>query len=152
MKKLIIYTVIAASCAYYGILPFVVAQAGGAPVAEAPTATTTVLYMRITAYASVPEETSDHPFIMADGRHVYDGAVASNILPFGTKIKIPALFGGKVFTVEDRTSPRFRNTVDIWMSSVGKAVYFGVAHTEIVVLGKTAIGELADAARTVNSR
>jgi 3D (Asp-Asp-Asp) domain-containing protein len=141
MKKLFTFVVVAASLAYYASLPFVVAQAGGNP---ASTSTTTqsatvsgasaVLYLRVTAYASVPDETSDHPFIMADGHHVYDGAAASNILPFGTKIEIPALFGNKVFTIEDRTSPRFSQTVDLWMPSVAAAVYFGMTHTSVVVL------------------
>jgi len=91
--------------------------------------------MRITAYASVPEETDDTPFITANGTHVHDGVVASNILPFGTKIQIPALFGNKVFTVEDRMSQKIKNTIDIWMSNKPKAVDFGVAHTLVVVLG-----------------
>ena len=93
------------------------------------------LSMRITAYASVPDETDDTPFITADGATVHDGIVASNILPFGTKIRIPALFGSKIFTVEDRTSRRIKNTIDIWMPTVSAAVYFGVAHTSVVVLG-----------------
>jgi 3D (Asp-Asp-Asp) domain-containing protein len=93
------------------------------------------LSMRITAYASVPNETSDHPFITASGEHVRDGIVASNILAFGTQIQMPALFGNKIFTVEDRMSHRIKNTIDIWMPSVTAAVDFGVAHTSVVVLG-----------------
>lgn len=149
MRKYFTYLVMAATIVYYVALPFVVAQAGGNPgldttntastaasAAETIPAIPTPIYMRVTAYASVPDETSDHPFIMADGNHVYDGAAASNILPFGTKIEIPALFGDKVFTIEDRTSPRYRNTIDLWMSSVTKAVYFGVSHTNIIVLSE----------------
>jgi 3D (Asp-Asp-Asp) domain-containing protein len=92
------------------------------------------LTMRITAYASVPDETSDHPFITASGEHVRDGIVATNILPFGTEIKIPALFGDKVFVVEDRMNKRFQNTIDIWMKTKAEAIYFGVAHTSVVIL------------------
>jgi 3D (Asp-Asp-Asp) domain-containing protein len=149
MRKYFTYLVIAASLVYYAALPFVVAQAGGNPgldttntastaasAADAIPAIPTPLYMRVTAYASVPDETSDHPFIMADGNHVYNGAAASNLFPFGTKIEIPALFGGKIFTVEDRMSPRIKNTVDLWMPSVAKAVYFGVSHTNIVIISE----------------
>lgn len=88
----------------------------------------------ITAYASVPDETSDHPFITASGEHVKDGIIAANFLPFGTQIKIPSLFGDKIFTVEDRMNQRFSQRVDIWMPSVDDAVNFGIEHAEIVIV------------------
>jgi 3D (Asp-Asp-Asp) domain-containing protein len=88
----------------------------------------------ITAYASVPDETSDHPFITASGATVEDGVVAANFLPFGTEIQIPSLFGDKIFTVEDRTSQRFSGRVDIWMATVTQAVDFGIRKAKIVVL------------------
>src|ERR1700677_1264647 len=124
MKKVITFLVVLGSLGYYTALPFFVANAGGDPVSPANTVSTStsVLYLRVTAYASVPDETSDHPFITASGQHVRDGIVASNILPFGTKIQIPALFGNKIFTVEDRTSPRYWQTVDLWMPSVQQAI------------------------------
>lgn len=143
MKKFLTFGLIAVASAYYASLPFVTAEAGGNPamppdmqVSLAATSTVvSVLAMRITAYASVPDETSDHPFITADGSHVYDGEVASNILPFGTKIEIPALFGDKVFTVHDRMSHHIKNTIDIWMPTVKKAIYFGAQHASVLVLG-----------------
>ena len=88
----------------------------------------------ITAYASVPEETSDHPFITASGEHVRDGIVASNFLPFGTQIEIPALFGNKVFVVEDRMNEKYSTRVDIWMPTVIDAVDFGIRNATIVIL------------------
>jgi 3D (Asp-Asp-Asp) domain-containing protein len=100
----------------------------------APAAATVTKTVWVTAYASVPDETSDHPFITASGATVHDGVVAANFLPFGTKIEIPALFGDKVFTVEDRTSAKFGGRVDIWMPSVGQAVNFGIQHAKIVIL------------------
>ncbi len=78
------------------------------------------LTMRITAYSSSPDETDSTPFITASGMTVRDGIVASNVLPFGTKIKMPALFGEKIFTVEDRMSRRMKNVVDIWITSKAK--------------------------------
>lgn len=92
------------------------------------------LWVRVTAYASVPDETDNTPFITANGTHVRDGIVASNVLPFGTQIQIPELFGNKVFTVEDRMNKRIKNTIDIWMPSVSSAVDFGMTHTSIIVL------------------
>lgn len=91
----------------------------------------------VTAYTSDPAETSDHPLITASGGMVRDGIVADNLLPFGTQIEIPALFGTKVFTVEDRTSQKFSGRVDIWMPTISKAVDFGIQHAQIVILDQT---------------
>lgn len=88
----------------------------------------------ITAYASVPEETDDDPFITASGHYVRDGVIASNFLPFGTKVRIPALFGSKIFTVEDRMNKKFDTRVDIWMPTVIAALNFGIRRAQIVVL------------------
>jgi 3D (Asp-Asp-Asp) domain-containing protein len=102
--------------------------------------------MRVTAYASVPNETDDTPFITADGTHTGDGVVASNLLPFGTRIQIPALFGNKIFVVHDRMSQRIKNTIDIWMPTVAQAVIFGAEHASILVLGSgTSTQGLAEA-------
>jgi 3D (Asp-Asp-Asp) domain-containing protein len=103
-----------------------------APLAPAAVAATKTVW--VTAYTSDPDETSDHPLITASGAMVHDGEVAANFLPFGTQIQIPALFGNKVFTVEDRTSQKFGGRVDIWMPTLSKAVNFGIQHAEIVIL------------------
>jgi 3D (Asp-Asp-Asp) domain-containing protein len=109
------------------------ATASGAPSALSitPPKTKTVW---VTAYTSDPDETSDHPLITASGGMVHDGEVAANFLPFGTKIQIPALFGNKVFVVEDRTNTRFGGRVDIWMPTLNKAVNFGIQKAQIVIL------------------
>ncbi len=88
----------------------------------------------VTAYTSDPDETSDHPLITASGGMVSDGIVAANFLPFGTQIEIPALFGTKIFTVEDRTSAKFGGRVDIWMPTLDKATNFGIQYAKIVIL------------------
>ncbi len=119
-----------------------------APVAEEEVAdyhfevpqytTVTVLrtynYVPMTAYTSRPEETDDTPFITADGSHVRDGIIASNFLPFGTKVRIPELYGDKIFEVHDRMNKRYTYKIDIWMESLPEARKFGVrfAHVEIV--------------------
>ena len=79
-----------------------------------------VMYATITAYASVPGETDDSPFITADGSHVRDGIVAANFLKFGTRIRIPQLSGDKVYEVHDRMNKRFPDRVDVWVDSVPK--------------------------------
>lgn len=92
------------------------------------------LELWVTAYSSTPEETDDTPFITASGIQVRKGIVATNMLPFGTLIKIPKLFGDQVFVVEDRMHERKENFVDIWMPSKNEAKEFGIHYTEIIVL------------------
>lgn len=98
-----------------------------------------VVQMRVTAYSSSADETDYNPEYTASGLHVRDGLVASNLFPFGTKIKIPALFGDKIFTVEDRMAKRFQKTIDIWMPSKAQALYFGVANAKIIVMGTSTL-------------
>ena len=79
----------------------------------------------VSGYSSTPDQTDDSPFITARGTYVRDGIVAANFLPFGTAIKIPAMFGDKIFVVEDRMNTRFSNNVDIWFASRQSALNFG---------------------------
>lgn len=89
----------------------------------------------VSAYSSTPDQTDDSPFIMASGKHVYDGAVAANFLPLGTKVRFPDLYGDKVFTVEDRMNKRYHYKMDIWMETRLEALKFGVKNLryEVVV-------------------
>ncbi len=93
------------------------------------------LRVEVTAFSSTKSQTDNTPFIAASGKRVYDGMVAANFLPFGTKIKMPELFGDKIFTVDDRMNKRYQNRVDIWFSSTGSALKFGVKNTVIEVVG-----------------
>lgn len=88
----------------------------------------------VTAYSSAPEETDDTPFITACGTTVRHGIVAANFVPFDTRIQIPALFGDRVFVVEDRMHERKTNGVDVWMPSKEEAKQFGANYTDIVIL------------------
>ncbi len=88
----------------------------------------------LTAYSSTVDQTDDTPFIAASGKHVYDGMIAANFLPFGTKVMIPELFGDKVFTVHDRMNRRYTERVDIWFAETQDALNFGIRTAEIVIL------------------
>ncbi|MCH8987109.1 3D domain-containing protein [Patescibacteria group bacterium] len=88
----------------------------------------------VTAYSSTPDQTDDTPFITASGNWVRDGIVATNILPMGTKIKIPEVYGDRIFVVDDRMHPRKQYNVDIWFPSYWEAKNFGVKRTYIEVL------------------
>lgn len=97
----------------------------------------------ITAYASVPEQTSDHPFVTASGEMVRDGIIAANFLPFGTLVRIPKLFGEKVFVVKDRMNRKFNQRVDIWMPTVRESVVFGIHQAKIFIVGNENDGVVA---------
>jgi 3D (Asp-Asp-Asp) domain-containing protein len=92
------------------------------------------LYLEVSAYNSEVGQTDDSPFIMANGGHVHDGAVATNILPFGTRVKIPAYYGDKIFIVEDRMNRRYQNHMDIWMEHKSEALSFGRRSTVVEVI------------------
>lgn len=90
------------------------------------------LPVTVTAYSSSVWETDDTPFITASGTTVRDGIVASNLLPFGTKIRIPEVFGNKIFVVEDRMSQRAGYAkIDVWFPSHALAEDFGAKYTYI---------------------
>ncbi|MBU3934578.1 3D domain-containing protein [Patescibacteria group bacterium] len=91
--------------------------------------------MVITAYSSTPGETDSTPFITASGAIVEDGIVANNLLPFGSRIRIPELYGDKIFVVKDRMNSRKGNYhLDIWFSDTKEAKIFGseLAYVEIL--------------------
>lgn len=87
-----------------------------------------------TGYSSTPDQTDHTPFITASGIHVREGVVAANFLPLGTIIRIPELFGDKVFVVEDRMHSRYWFKLDIWFPERKLAKEFGrkVVKIEIV--------------------
>ncbi len=91
--------------------------------------------MTITAYTSTPDQTDDSPFITASNKQVADGIIANNMLPFGTKVRIPELYGDKIFVVEDRMhSRKGLYHADIWMEDLQDAKNFGAKTAYIEVL------------------
>ena len=85
-----------------------------------------------TAYSSTVDQCDSTPFITANGTHVYDGTLAANFLKFGTKVRFPALYGDKIFTVEDRM--RSNTKVDLWFPTRQEAINFGARVIEMEVL------------------
>ncbi len=91
--------------------------------------------MVTTAYSSTVQQTDDTPFITAAGTWVRDGIVANNLLPFGTKVRIPELYGDKIFIVEDRmNSKKGFYHIDIWFPSYLEAKNFGAKRTYVEIL------------------
>ena len=90
--------------------------------------------MTFTAYSSTPDQTDSTPFITASNTRVRWGTVAANILPFQTKVRIPQMFGDKVFVVEDRMNKRYWHRVDVWMPTRQEAINFGIRTLRIEIL------------------
>jgi len=93
----------------------------------------------VTAYSSSWDETTGIPgvpgTITASGKNVSREAIANNMLPFGTKVRIPSLYGNKIFTIEDRMAKRMGSYhIDLWMPSKEMALNFGVKTAEIEIL------------------
>ncbi|GIW65791.1 MAG: hypothetical protein KatS3mg094_310 [Candidatus Parcubacteria bacterium] len=90
----------------------------------------------LTGYSSSPDETDDDPWITASGEWVSDGTVASNFLSLGTKIKIPEIFGDKIFVVKDRMNKRYdnKNHIDVWFPTKEEALVLGKKITQIIVI------------------
>ena len=89
--------------------------------------------VKVTAYTSSIDETDDTPNVTASGKNTRYGVVAANFLPFGTKVRMPDLFGDTVFTVEDRMARRFQDRLDIWFPTKTEAKRFGLQLTEVEI-------------------
>ncbi len=92
----------------------------------------------MTAYNSDPAQTDDTPCITANGfdvcKHNVEDTIAANFLKFGTKVRIPELYGDRVFVVRDRMNKRYSERVDIWMKEKVDARKFGVKVAKIEVI------------------
>lgn len=88
------------------------------------------LYTTVTAYNSEVSQCWGDPCVTATGfnvcEHGIEDTIATNRLPFGTKLRIPQLFGDRIFTVRDRMNRRYHNRMDVWMISEKDARNFGV--------------------------
>jgi 3D (Asp-Asp-Asp) domain-containing protein len=123
----------------------IVVAPNGAVTSEGAQASSTVEYIVVststhsmTAYNSEPGQTDNSPCITANGfnvcEHGVEDTIAANFLKFGTKVRIPELFGDRVFVVRDRMNKRYSNRVDIWMNNYSDAIKFGVKTAKIEVL------------------
>ena len=103
-------------------------------VNDSPIIDTKTVEVTVTAYSSRVSETDEDPYTTAAGTTVRTGIVAANWLPFGTKIRIPDIFGDQVFVVEDRMHKRNSNKLDIWFANTRDALRFGVRRTRVEIL------------------
>lgn len=118
---------------YAGVVP-VAAPQTVAPVKVPEQVKSSSVYL-MTSYTSLPELTDGSPFITANGSHVHMGTIAANCLPFGTRVRIPDLFGDQIFVVEDRLAARKPcGMIDVWLPTYQEAKKFGVRHAKIEIL------------------
>jgi len=105
---------------------------------KAPAKVKSTSVHKITAYNSDVSQTDASPCTTANGfnlcQHGKEDTIAANFLKFGTKVKIPDLFGDKVFVVRDRMSAKHADRVDVWMKNRQSAVKFGVKVAKIQVI------------------
>jgi 3D (Asp-Asp-Asp) domain-containing protein len=92
-----------------------------------------VRYVVATAYSSTPDQCDSTPFITAHNTSVRDGIIAANFLPFHAKVKIPEIFGNKVFEVEDRMNKKYSDRIDVWMETREDAIHFGAKFVKIEI-------------------
>jgi len=96
------------------------------------------MYVVSTAYSSSVDQCDSTPCITANGYNVCESGVenviAANFLPFGTKVRIPDLFGDRVFIVQDRMNPRYFYRVDLWMTSRDRAIEYGNRYVKIEIV------------------
>lgn len=113
-------------------------------VATATVATDTVEqvinhgYHSMTAYTSEVAQTDASPCTTANGfnvcKHGIEDTVAANFLPFGTKVRIPEMFGDRVFVVRDRMNRRYPERVDVWFKEKPAAMQFGVRTLRVEII------------------
>jgi 3D (Asp-Asp-Asp) domain-containing protein len=104
------------------------------------------MYVASTAYSSEVAQTDSTPCITANGYDVCESGeenvIAANFLKFGTKVKIPDLFGDRIFTVQDRMNARYTKRIDIWMTSKPRAIKYGIRTVKIEIV-KDEVTEVA---------
>jgi 3D (Asp-Asp-Asp) domain-containing protein len=97
-----------------------------------------VVFTTFTAYNSEVAQTNSEPCITANGfnvcQHGIEDTIAANFLPFGTKVKIPDLFGDRIFIVRDRMNKRYPDRVDVWMLEKKDAINFGIKYSKLYIL------------------
>lgn len=71
--------------------------------------------VRVTYFTACKEECGNDRGQTASGVMVHDGVIACNFLPKNTKVRIPSLYGRKVFTVYDKLAEGLINNIDIYV-------------------------------------
>lgn len=93
------------------------------------------VWVTVTAYSSTVDQTDSDPFTTASGEKVRPGIVAWNAAPFGAELRLPDVFGEKIFVVQDRLNERATPYhLDIWMPTREQALAWGARVLKVEVL------------------
>ncbi len=92
-----------------------------------------------TAYSSSVGETDSDPCTTANGFNVcknnIENVIAANFLPFGTRVRLPDLYGDRTFTVHDRMNRRYgKGRIDVWLKTKQSARQFGVKRIQMEIV------------------
>ena len=98
-------------------------------VSEQQVPTGNIIAGEISAYTSCEQDINTPSNIMANGEHVHVGAVANNLLPLGTRVRI----GGNEYVVKDRTAMH-DYVFDIYMDTLEECNQFGRQYMDVEVL------------------
>ncbi|MFC1598619.1 hypothetical protein ACFL2U_01230 [Patescibacteria group bacterium] len=89
-----------------------------------------IVSIPVTAYSSTVDQTDSTPCITANGFNLCENdkqnVIATNYLPFGTKVRFPDYDPDTIYTVEDRMNARYSFRADIWMKTRNEAKVFGI--------------------------
>jgi 3D (Asp-Asp-Asp) domain-containing protein len=88
------------------------------------------VFSSVSCYNSEIGQTDSDPTTMANGQQVFDGAVANNYYPFGTRV----IIGGRTYVVSDRMNRRYgKNYFDIYFPDYRECVNFGRKKLNVIV-------------------
>lgn len=95
-------------------------------------------YRIITAYSSEVSQCDGDPCHTAMGFNLctygIEDTIAANFLPFGAKVRLPELFGNRIFIVRDRMNSRFNDRIDVWLKNSEQARHFGLKVSKVEIL------------------
>ncbi|MCF6276996.1 MAG: 3D domain-containing protein [Candidatus Magasanikbacteria bacterium] len=100
------------------------------------------MWVVITAYSSTVDQTDSTPCHTANNFDLctyYDeysdyNSIAGNGFMFNTEVRMPEIFGDKVFVVRDRMNKRYTyGRMDIWLPTRAEAIEFGVKRVKMEI-------------------
>ncbi len=100
------------------------------------------IWIVITAYSSTVDQTDSTPCHTANDFDLctyYDeyndyNTIAGNGLMFNTEVRLPEIFGDKVFVVRDRMNKRYNyGRIDVWFPTREEAIKFGIKYVKMEI-------------------
>ena len=97
-------------------------------------------FYEVTAYTSDVNQCDSDPCHTAMGFNLctygIEDTIAANFLPFGAKVRMPELFGDRIFIVRDRMNSRYTDRIDVWLKNNEQAKHFGVKMVKVEIFSE----------------